>query len=60
MRKKIKIILFFVCLLGLISSVAFAGVLMSQWTDGNSRFCKYSDGQVIKIDFNSMCPSYNE
>ena len=44
MSKKIKIGLVF--LLVTISSTAFASVLMSQWTEGTSRFCKYSDGEV--------------
>jgi len=57
MSKKIKIGLAFS--LVILSSTAFAGVLMSQWTDGTSRFCKYSDGQVIEISFGSTCSSSN-
>ena len=54
---KIKISLVFV--LVLIASTAFAGVLMAQWTEGTSRFCKYSDGQVIEISYGSTCSSTN-
>lgn len=57
MRKKIRIGLVF--FLALMSSTVFAGVLMSQWTDGPNRFCKYSDGEVIVISFGSTCSSYN-
>lgn len=57
MSKKIKIGLVF--LLVTISSTAFASVLMSQWTEGTSRFCKYSDGEVITISFGSTCSSTN-
>ena len=57
MSKKIKIGLAFA--LVVLSSSAFAGVLMSQWTEGTSRFCKYSDGEVITVSFGSTCPSTN-
>ena len=57
MSKKIKISL--ALLLLLISSTAFAGVLMSQWTEDTSRFCKYSDGEVIEISYGSTCTSTN-
>ncbi len=57
MSKKIKISL--VMLLLFISSTAFASVLMSQWTEGTSRFCKYSDGEVVEISFGSTCSSTN-
>jgi flagellar basal body-associated protein FliL len=59
MKKKIRAILILVSLFLLIASVAFAGVLMSQWTEGTSRFCEYSDGQVIEISFGSTCSSTN-
>jgi len=59
MNKKIRTITILLCSLLLISSIAFAGVLMSQWTDGTSRFCKYSDGTVIEISFGSTCSSTN-
>jgi hypothetical protein len=54
---KIKISLAFS--LVILSSSAFAGVLMSQWTEGTNRFCKYSDGEVITISFGSTCSSTN-
>jgi len=57
MRKEIKICL--AISLALLSSAAFAGVLMSQWTEGTSRYCKYSDGEVIEISFGSTCSSTN-
>jgi hypothetical protein len=57
MNNKIKLSLVFS--LAILSSTAFAGVLMSQWTEGTSRFCKYSDGEVITISFGSTCSSYN-
>ena len=57
MNKKIKISL--ALALTLISTVAVASVLMSQWTEGTSRFCKYSDGQVVEISFGSTCSSTN-
>ncbi len=41
------------------ASIAYAGVLMSSWTDATKRYCKYSDGQVIVLDYNELCPSYN-
>jgi len=50
-----------VVLFGLLSwsSLSIAGVLMSEWTDGTSRYCKYSDGAVIQISFGSTCSSTN-
>ena len=54
---KIKISLIFIIFF--IASTAFASVLMSQWTEGTSRFCKYSDGDVIEISYGSTCPSTN-
>lgn len=57
MSKKIKASL--VLSLVFMSSGALAGVLMSQWTEGTSRFCKYSDGEVIEISFGSTCSSTN-
>jgi len=56
-EKKIKISLVFS--LVILSSTTFASVLMSQWTEGTSRFCKYSDGEVITISFASTCSSTN-
>jgi len=41
------------------SALSLAGVLMGQWTDGTSRYCKYSDGTVIEISFGSTCSSTN-
>lgn len=57
MSIKVKVIATIV--ISLSSSAVLAGVLMSQWTEGNSRFCKYSDGQVVKISFVENCPSTN-
>ena len=59
MNNIIRNIPILVCLFLMISSIAFAGVLMSQWTDGTSRFCKYSDGEVIEISYGSTCSSTN-
>ena len=56
MKIKIKISL---ASLILISSAVHAGVLMSQWTEGVTRFCKYSDGEVVAISFGSTCASTN-
>jgi hypothetical protein len=55
MSKKIRNIILFSIVT--FSSAAFAGVLMSQWTEGTTRFCKYSDGEVIAVSFGSICPS---
>ena len=41
------------------SSLSIAGVLMSEWTEGTSRYCKYSDGVVIQISFGATCSSTN-
>jgi hypothetical protein len=57
MSKKIKVSL--AMLLLFMASTAFAGVLMSQWTEGTSRFCKYSDGEVVEISYGSTCSSTN-
>lgn len=57
MSNKIKIILAFSLIF--MSTTVFAGVLMSQWTEGTSRFCQYSDGEIIEISFGSTCPSTN-
>lgn len=46
-------------LLVCVTNLAVAGVLMSQWTEGTSRFCKYSDGEVVAISFGSTCSSSN-
>mgnify|MGYP003384649818 CR=1 FL=1 len=57
MNKKVKVFLAFSMLV--LSSTVLAGVLMQQWTEGTSRFCKYSDGTVIEISFGSTCSSTN-
>ena len=57
MSKKIKLSLAFS--LVLMSTTAFASVLMSQWTEGTSRYCQYSDGTVIEISYGSTCSSTN-
>ena len=41
------------------STSSMAGVLMSQWTEGTTRYCKYSDGEVVKVNFGSTCSSTN-
>jgi len=43
----------------LFSSSVIAGTLMSQWTEGTSRYCKYSDGEVVEISFGSTCSASN-
>jgi hypothetical protein len=51
-----------VCIIALFigwSTTSFAGVLMQQWTEGTSRYCKYSDGQVEEISYGSTCSSTN-
>lgn len=52
-----KKIIYFLAVIAIVSSsTAYAGgVLMKQWTEGMDRFCRYSDGEVVKIDFNSVC-----
>lgn len=56
---KIKFRIAVIFSLALVSSLAVAGVLMSQWAEGTNRYCKYSDGEVIQISFGSTCPSTN-
>lgn len=41
------------------STSSIAGVLMSQWTEGTSRYCKYSDGEVVEISYGAICSSTN-
>ena len=41
------------------STFAFAGVLMQQWTEGNKKYCKYSDGSIITVSYTSICPATN-
>ncbi|WP_201588546.1 hypothetical protein [Psychrobacter pulmonis] len=43
----------------LLSINAFAGVLMQQWTSNTDRYCKYSDGKVVKMNFGSVCSVTN-
>ncbi len=57
MNKQVKIGLAFSMIF--LSSTVFASVLVQQWTEGTSRFCKYSDGTVLKISFGSTCSSTN-
>ena len=54
-----KIILFVIFSVALVATLAFASTLMGQWTEGTSRYCKYSDGTVIEISFGSTCPASN-
>ena len=56
---KTNIKLFSAAVIFMWSVSSLAGVLMSQWTEGTSRYCKYSDGEVIEISFGSTCPSTN-
>lgn len=49
--------LFLVGSLLAVSLPALAAVLMAQWTEGNSRFCEYSDGTVIELSFSEICPA---
>lgn len=57
MRK--KLILGVILSVALFASLAIASTLMGQWTEGTSRYCKYSDGTVIEISFGSTCPASN-
>ena len=57
MNTKLKLLAAAAILMWSASSVA--GVLMSQWTEGTKRYCKYSDGTVIEISYGSTCPSTN-
>lgn len=43
----------------LLSINAFAGVLMQQWTSNTDRYCEYSDGNVVKVSFGSVCSATN-
>ena len=54
MKKFIFTILSFLCLTG----IAHADVLLGEWVDGTTRYCKYSDGSVVTVDAGSVCPSY--
>lgn len=56
--KKICLTIMTIALLAFATS-AFAGVLMQQWTEGTTRYCQYSDGEVIAISFGSTCPATN-
>jgi hypothetical protein len=47
------------CLFVFSSSLAFAGVLQQEWTEGTKRYCKYSNGEVIAISYGSTCPRTN-
>lgn len=53
--KKILVVSFLL----MFSTSAFAGVLMGQWTEGLNRYCKYSDGKIITVNFGSICPATN-
>lgn len=57
MSTKIKLSMAFLMLL--LSSSAFAGVLMQQWTSNTDRYCEYSDGKVVKVSFGSVCSTTN-
>lgn len=56
---KNKLILSIVFLVALLSTSAIASTLMGQWTEGTSRYCKYSDGTVTEISYGSTCPASN-
>ena len=55
--------LFFGAILLIWSAVALASPLMEQWfgtgSEADQIFCKYGDGQTIKIYGNQNCPLYN-
>jgi len=52
---KVKILIVFSALL--FSAVVFAGgVLVDEWEGDIYKYCKYSDGTVIKIGLVSLCP----
>ena len=57
MKTKLKI--FIVLVMVGWATACVAGVLMQSWTEGTSRYCKYSDGKVLKISYGSTCPSTN-
>lgn len=48
-----------IVLLLIVAGTSYAGVLMQEWTEGNVRYCKYSDGTVLSISFSSTCPRTN-
>ena len=57
MKTKLKI--FIVLVMVGWATACVAGVLMQSWTEGTSRYCKYSDGKVLKISYGTTCPSTN-
>lgn len=57
MKSKLKLFMATIILSWSVASVA--GVLVGQWTDGTSRYCEYSDGNVVQISFGSTCSSTN-
>jgi hypothetical protein len=56
MNKKIKFKIITALSVVLFSSVALAAILESEWENDMYKYCKYSDGTVIKIGLVSLCP----
>lgn len=52
--KKLTAILFMVFFS--LSASALTGFLESQWTEGQWKYCKYSNGKIITISNVSLCP----
>lgn len=38
------------------SAFAVFTTLSSEWTKGQYRYCKYSDGRIITVDVVALCP----
>lgn len=38
---------------------AFSGTLSSEWTKNSSRYCHYSNGEIIVIDISAKCMNTN-
>jgi hypothetical protein len=51
---KIKVLAAFSIIL--FSNIALAAFLEDEWEGDIHRYCKYSDGTVIKIAFVALCP----
>ncbi len=55
---KVKALAVTALLLFSTTTFAGAGVLEDEWTEGMYKYCKYSDGVVIKIGLVSFCPQF--
>jgi len=51
-----KRILVIVAILSITASAT--GVYQNEWTQGMHRYCEYTDGTVITVDFTDICPRY--